>query len=230
MAAHGIRQETCGAAQRTGKIVVRYLLWILFAAGIFGAIQWQLHDRPIPHAARGMLAERTPDIALGASRPPWQDSNGFRYRALADFQFKAVVLSRNNYRMGEFADLSPTDLAIGWGAMSDPAIYRQFKFDQRGSPLAGRFVFPEVVPGTAIATRPFAENVALLLETLTHVHTIPANADVRRGLAGIRPGQVATLKGVLVEATAPSGDLYRSSLALHDYDCEIMWVDEVALE
>jgi hypothetical protein len=209
---------------------VRYLLWILFAAGIYGAIQWQLHDRPIPHPSRGMLAGKTPDIALGATRPPWKDANGFRYRALADFQFTAVILSRNNYSMGEFASLSPTDLAIGWGALSDPVIYRQFKFDQRGSPLAGRFVFPEVVPGTAMAALPLTEMAALLLATLTHVHTIPANGDVRRRLAGIRPGQVATLKGVLVEATAPSGDLYRSSLKLFDYECEIMWVDDLALE
>jgi hypothetical protein len=209
---------------------VRYLLWILFAAAIYGAIQWQLHDRPIPHATHGMLAENTPEIALRTSRPPWKDANGFGYRALADFQFTAVILSRKNYGIGDFAGLSPTDLAIGWGPLSDPVIYSQFKFDQRGSPLAGRFVFPEVVPGTKMATLPFAETAAFLLATLTHVHTIPANADVRRRLAGIRPGQVATLKGVLVEATAPSGGLYRSSLKLFDYECEVMWVDELTLE
>ena len=209
---------------------MRYLLWILFVAGIYGAIQWQLHDRPIPHATRGMLAEKTPEIALGASRSPWRDANGFGYRALADFQFTAVILSRKNYGMGDFAGLSPTDLAIGWGLLSDPGIYGQFKFDQRGSPLAGRFVFPEVISGTAMAARPLTETTAFLLATLTHVHTIPADADVRRRLAGIRPGQVATLKGVLVEAAAPSGDLYRSSLKLHDYECEIMWVDELTLE
>ena len=131
---------------------MRYLLWILFAAAIYGAIQWQLHDRPIPHATHGMLAENIPEIALGTSRPPWKDANGFGYRALADFQFTAVILSRKNYGMGDFAGLSPTDLAIGWGPLSDPVIYSQFKFDQRGSPLAGRFVFPEVVPGTKMAT------------------------------------------------------------------------------
>jgi hypothetical protein len=209
---------------------VRTLLWILFVAAIYGAIQWQLHDRPVSHATRGMLVAQEPAIELGSSRAPWQDASGFRYRALAEFRFSAVVLSRKNYQIGEFAGLSPTDLAIGWGPLSDPAVYAQFRFDQRGSPLSGRFVVPEILPGTAMAANPRADTTELLLASLTHVHTIPATADVRRLLAGIRPGQVAMLEGVLVEATAPSGDVYRSSLKLHDYDCEIMWVDHVTLQ
>jgi hypothetical protein len=208
---------------------VRLFLVILFAAGVYGAIEWQLHDRAIPHGP-GVLVAKTPSIAQGSSRIPWQDAHGFRYTALADFDFRAIVLSRKNYAIGEFAGLSPTDLAIGWGELSDPGVYGQFRFDQRGSPLAGRFVLPEIVPGSPMARRPTRDIEAFLLAHLTHVHTIPATADVERRLAGIRPGQLVHLKGVLVEAQSSSDGIYRSSLALFDHDCEIMWVDDVELE
>lgn len=204
-------------------------LAVLLAAGAYGAIQWQLHDRPIPNR-RGVLVEATPVIDASSARGAWQDAYGFHYVALADFDFRAVVLARTNYMMGEFAGLSPTDLAIGWGELSDRDVYEQFRFEQLGSPLAGRFVFPEIVPGTVMASRSIREVNEFLLAHLTHVHTIPGNARVRRRLAGIRPGQVAHVKGVLVEAVSPAGTIYRSSLALFDYNCEIMWVDGIELE
>jgi hypothetical protein len=35
---------------------------------------------------------------------------------------------------------------------------------------------------------------------------------------------------VLVDVIAPSRARYRTSLPLFDYDCEIMWVDEIERE
>ncbi len=86
------------------------------------------------------------------------------------------------------------------------------------------------------ATRPypppgaFDEVVAFLLQNLTHVHTIPRDGVVASRLSGIRPGQLVHLRGVLVDAVAPSRTMYRTSLQLFDYDCEIMWVDSITLE
>jgi len=114
--------------------------------------------------------------------------------------------------------------------LSDRQIYEQFKFSEMGSPLTGRFVFPDIRPGSDMAKLPFDEVVAFLLQNLTHVHTIPGDGLVASRLSGIRPGQLVHLRGVLVDTVAPSRALYRTSLQLFDYDCEIMWVDSITLE
>jgi hypothetical protein len=208
---------------------VRYLWWAVMAASAYGGLQWFLHERPVAHPS-GTLVEETPQIVLRSSRPAWQDAHGFSYTARADLNARVVVLARANYSVGEFAGFSPTDLAIAWGPLSDRSIYEQFKFSEMGSPLAGRFVFPEIRPGSDMAKLPFKEVGEFLLQHLTHIHTIPGNATVAKKLAGIRPGQVVHLNGVLVDTVAPSRDLYQTSLQLFDYQCEIMWVDEIEFE
>jgi len=205
-----------------------WVLWLLLVAGLLGGLNWYLHEREVQHPP-GALAVGEPTIALGSELSPWTDGHGFRYRALGRFYGRVVVVARHNYSIGEFAHLAPTDLAIVWGPLSDPAAYGDLKFDQRGSPLAGRFVFPEVKRGSALAARPFAETIAFLLANLTHVHTIPADSAIASRLASIRPGQVVEFSGILVDVTAPSGGRYTSSLALHDYNCEIAWIDALEL-
>lgn len=205
------------------------VLWLLFVAGVLGGVHWYFYDREVRHRP-GVLAPSPPSIVLGSDLPPWTDRHGFRYRPLGRFAGRVVVVSRKNYAIGEFAHLAPTDLAIVWGPLSDPEAYGQLIFDQRGSPFSGRYVFPELRSGTALATRPFPEIEEFLLANLTHVHTIPADAEIASRLASIRPGQVVRFSGVLVDVTAPSGGRYTSSLALHDYNCEIAWIEELELD
>lgn len=207
----------------------RWLLWVLLAAGVVGGVRWYLHDRGVTHGD-GVLAAAEPELTVGSSRVEWSDARGVKYRPLGRFAGRVVVVSRTNYSLGEFAHLSPTDLAIVWGPLSDPAEYSQLAFTQMGSPFAGRFVFPEIKRGSALARRPAAEVRDYLLANLTHLHTIAADRDIASRLAGIRPGQVIRFAGTLVEVTAPGGGRYTSSLALNDYDCEIAWIEEVALE
>ena len=207
---------------------MRWVLAALFAASIAGAVHWLFYERAVRHAG-GVLADAEPAIALGAELPPWTDAHGFRYRALGRLTGRVVVVSRTNYRIGQFAHLAPTDLAIVWGPLSDPDAYGQLVFDQRGSPFAGRYVVPEIRRGTPLSQRPFKDIESYLLANLTHVHTIAADDRTAAKLAGIRPGQVVRLSGLLVDVVAPDGARYTSSLALHDYNCEIAWIDELEL-
>ena len=208
--------------------MTRPLRWLLLLASIAGGVHWFLYARPVSHPAVA-LAPDAPTITLDARVPAWSDAHGFRYRALGRFTGQVVVVGRRNYALGEFAALAPTDLAIAWGPLSDPRTYAQFAFDQRGSPLSGRYVFPEIRRDSAMAGRPFAEVEAFLLANLTHVHAIPATPRIASALSGIRPGQVVRFEGWLVEVVARSGERYASSLKLHDYDCEIAWIDTLEL-
>ena len=44
-----------------------------------------------------------------------------RLQPLAGFSIQARVLGREDYRLGREAEFSPTDLALGWGRMTDVA-------------------------------------------------------------------------------------------------------------
>jgi hypothetical protein len=205
-----------------------WVLGALLLASVAGGVRWFLYEREVGHPG-GILAPTEPAITLGIDAAPWIDAHGFRYRALGRLDGRVVVVSRTNYTLGEFAHLAPTDLAIVWGPLSDPQAYGQLAFDQRGSPFAGRYVVPEIRRGTPLSQRPTREIQAYLLANLTHVHTIAADHEIAARLAGIRPGQVVHLSGILVDVTAPDGTRYTSSVALHDYDCEVAWIDDLEL-
>ena len=104
----------------------------------------------------------------------------------------------------------------------------QLAFPQMKS-FSSRFVVPEFRRGAELREHP-REELEALFRSLTHVHTIPGDPEIRKTLAGIRPGQVIRFKATLVLAVAPSGGRYESSLALGDRNCEIAWFDELELE
>lgn len=92
---------------------------------------------------------------------------------------------------------------------------------------AGALAMPEPVLATGSTLPPWTDDAGF--RYLTHVHAIPSDRPIASRLSGIRPGQVVELSGLLVEVTAPSGARYTSSLALHDHDCEIAWIDGLDL-
>ena len=55
----------------------------------------------------------------------------FTIEALAKYDIKARVLSRNNFSLGKESKLSPFDLALGWGPMSDQNVIDKLKITQR---------------------------------------------------------------------------------------------------
>jgi hypothetical protein len=49
----------------------------------------------------------------------FRQKNGYQIAALATFDIRARVIRSTRYWFGRESDLSPVDLALGWGAMSD---------------------------------------------------------------------------------------------------------------
>ncbi|MBK6805833.1 MAG: hypothetical protein IPG84_13710 [Betaproteobacteria bacterium] len=204
---------------------MHWLLVLLVALSLWGGWNWWNHERRVSHPP-GIVVEAGPVIRAGETRAPWQDDKGFRYASLGAFEGRAMVLARRNYDLGEFAALAPTDLALGWGELSDPRIVDQLAFPQMKS-FSSRFVVPEFRRGSKAAMTPAARLGAV---PLAHARHDSSDPDIRRTLAGIRPGQVIRFEGTLVLAVAPSGGRYESSLALGDRNCEIAWIDDLELE
>jgi hypothetical protein len=190
--------------------------WLLILLIAFGAWHhWQMRPDSTFMTAGAVIAENPMQKNLDAPIP--LQRGDYRIQPLAEFSIKARVLGVERYYLGREADLSPVDLALGWGAMSDPAVLRQIQISQ-----SSRFYYWYVnkfpIPREEIET--YSANM----------HMIPANGSIADQLSAIRPGQIIRLHGYLVEAHA--GDNWRWSSSLRRDDtgrgaCELVWVESL---
>jgi hypothetical protein len=187
------------------------LLIGLLGYGVFQHYQ----NRPVIHGA-GEIAPSEP-IQTNTSAAEVQ-LNGFTLTPLANYKIEARVLSREDYSSGIEAELSPTDLAVGWGPMSDEAVLNKIDISQ------GHRFFHWHVDEFPIPQREIEIHAA-------NMHIIPANDTVQRQLKKVRQGQLVTIKGQLIEAKRPDGWHWRSSLSREDTGggaCELMYVTELS--
>ena len=134
---------------------------------------------------------------------------------LAGFSVEARVLSREDYHLGRESDLSPTDLALGWGRMREEAVLARLAISQSGRWYAYRWRDAPPLPPDEI------------VRSSANMHMIPANANVARALHRVRKDERVRIDGWLVEADAPDGWRWRSSLTREDSGggaCEVVYV------
>jgi hypothetical protein len=137
---------------------------------------------------------------------------------LAQFKIKAKVLSKENYSFDRASDFSPTDLALGWGNMSDEDILDKIDISQSGRFYRWRVdSFP--IPRKEIET--YSANM----------HLIPANKSVAYDLKRVRKGEIIELSGSLVEVTSDiDSSRWKSSLTRNDTGagaCELILVESI---
>lgn len=172
---------------------------------------------------------RNTDTKLGpgvfASEPPVQESipttpsfsfGDYTIMPLASFHVKAKVLSRKAYRAGREAELSPMDLALGWGRMSDESVLEHLKIWQSYRWYRWRTPrFP--IPRREIET------------SSANMHLIPANDWIASIIDDVRKGDIVEISGKLVRVDADDGWHWISSLSREDVgnrSCELVWVED----
>jgi hypothetical protein len=217
---HRSHAETSAqAAQASADSPSMGLTGIVFtAACVWGAWNWY-ETRPLSRPAPGVVAAAEP-VQEPARLAPL-DMKGHRFQPLAHFRIRARVLSREDYRFDRAAKLSPTDLALGWGRMSDPKVYGQLDISQGGRFYYWRYQNEPPIPKEEI------------VRSSANMHLIPAGPAVRAALAKVRAGQVVSLEGELIEASHPSGWTWRSSLTREDSGagaCEVVLVSSLRIE
>jgi len=167
---------------------------------------------PVRHAPRHLPPRARGDVAGPA---------GWTLRPLADLSQRGRVLGTRRYRFDALASLSPIDVAMGWGAASDPAVLRRIAVWQSGRFWLGRHGpdLPRAVWSSFLAS-------------IKNVHCVPADAAARRALFALRPNGVARLEGSLVEARR-GGTVVASSLRYDDTgagSCQLFLVRALAVE
>lgn len=187
-------------------------LWIglALAVAIFVYLA-QEPNQPPP----GIIAARAPE-QTAVDHPPIRIDE-YQIFPVASFSLEARVLGREDYSMDREADLAPTDLAFGWGPMSDTAILEHFDINQ-----SGRWY------------RWYADELPLTRKTVeTHsanMHLVPASETVADELDDVEENDLVRLDGFLINVVADDGWRWNSSLTRTDTGggaCELIYVTDL---
>jgi hypothetical protein len=191
------------------------IVWVLLLAVCLALTYYSWSHREISRPP-GILVAEEPLQGAAAGLPDIQ-KEGFRIKPLATFDIKARVIMAKRYWFGQGSGLAPVDLALGWGAMSDSNILQHFKFSQ-----SDRFYY--------WSTKSFPVSREVIESHTANMHMIPGNNEIDTVLKAVRPGNIVRVKGYLVEAYAPNGWRWTSSLSRTDTGrgaCEIIWVEAI---
>lgn len=175
---------------------------LLLLVSLFALALWFYNDRDATVAT---------ETAAGLAYP------NYTIEPQKSYQMRARVLGTHDYSSGREAELSPTDLALGWGPMMDLQTLEEIEISQRG-----RFYFWKVAK-FPIPRKEIEHHSA-------NVHIVPANQSVVRQLAELETGDVVTLQGQLVNITGEDGWRWRSSLSFTDTGkgaCELLWLESL---
>jgi hypothetical protein len=192
-----------------------YLLALL--AVVFAWRDWT--QREIVHPPGVLVTEAPKQLAFVDAQPIQLEA--YRLKPRAHFELRARVLSRENYRWSEGADLSPVDLALGWGAMSDQAVLDRIEVSQGGRWYHTRYEYPAPLSDREI------------IRHSGNMHIIPADALVGKRLQAIRRGDIVHARGYLVDADHESGFRWNTSLSRDDTGngaCELFYVERLEIE
>ncbi len=197
-------------------------LWLAPALIILGLLYLILTREqsgpPLTHGP-GILAPNAPEQEMISSGDPFSYKD-YQITTLATFQLEARVLSTKRYRSGRESDLSPVDLALGWGPMSDEAVLEEINIRQ-----SNRFYYWKVEQ-FPISRKEIEQNSA-------NMHIIPANQEIEKTLKNIRKGHLVEIEGYLVKVDAKDGWRWKSSLTRNDTGngaCELVWVEEIQIK
>ena len=193
-------------------------LWILLCIVLVGWLVLPSHHTRIRDP--GILAPDIPvqqDVGHAATI---QDGD-FTLTPLAEFSLTARVLSRSDYSFDHAAALSPTDLAFGWGRMSDSSVLAQLDISQSGRWYYYHWSTDEPpIPKDEI------------IRSSANMHMIPADDAVRTVLRHVHAGDIVHLEGELIEAHGKDGSVWRSSMTRDDTGdgaCEVVYVRKLVV-
>ena len=163
--------------------------------------QYRLFDfRNIPFKSKGLDAE---------------------IKTIAKYKISAVILSKKQYATEWTSKISPLDLALGWGKVSEPENYKHIKVRQTMRWYQYKIDRECEVTPHYISTHS------------SNHHIIPANDNIRNAILFAKKHDKIYLEGYLVNVSGRYRNKnvhWRSSLKRTDTgkdSCEIMYVTSV---
>jgi hypothetical protein len=148
------------------------------------------------------------------------EHRGHRVTPVASFDLEALVLSRRNYGRDRGAEVSPVDLALGWGPMSNPRILSGIPIRQ-----SGRWYRFRIHTLPRISAREVHRNSS-------NMHIIPSDGIVSDALDEVRDGDVIRMSGLLVDVAGRDGFRWKSSRSRNDTGngaCELVYAETLRI-
>jgi hypothetical protein len=196
----------------------RHPILLFFLTLYVGWGAWHWYSNRAVSVPDGVLVSSEPLQALVANGEKIQRGR-WTLTVRATYRITARVLGRETYNFDPLSDLIPQDIALGWGPMSDSRVLRSMEMSQEN-----RF-FNWRTSAKTVVTMP------IIITHAANTHVIPANSGIARQLLRLRPGEVVTLTGELVDAKRDDGRWVNTSLTREDTGagaCEVMWVTDVS--
>ncbi len=192
--------------------------WVAVVIVLLGLAQvWdRFAHRAIVRPDGVLIATEPRQTAVGDALP--FAVREFTLTPLAEFSLHGRVLLTSRYHLGREAALAPYDLGVGWQRMSDSAVLRGLNLTQSARFLHWRWRDAPPIPEAEIT------------RSAANIHLIPANRHIASRIAALRPGQLVSLRGRLVEAARADGWRWRSSLSRTDSGggaCELLYVEAI---
>jgi hypothetical protein len=195
---------------------MKILMILAVAYGLFWFVFLRESEVNLPP---GVMVEKAPQQEILHKQKSFE-YNDYHITPLANFQIKAKILSKMSYRFGREADLSPIDLALGWGSMSDERVLERIDISQSNRYFYWRTDdFP--IPRKKIETQ------------ASNMHLIPADETIEKAIKQARKGEIVSFSGYLVRVDAEDGWHWVSSLSRSDTGggaCELIWVESFRVE
>jgi hypothetical protein len=197
--------------------MARKLLIISIAVLVYlGVRDWE--HKPITHPPGILVTEAPIQVSV---QPSGFRIDDYQVTKKARFEIHARVLGTEAYYLHREADLSPIDLALGWGVMSDQSLLNQLDISQSGRWYRWRYDHSIPVSDQQI------------IASSGNMHMVPAGASVERSLKKLREGDIIILQGYLVDVDHESGWKWRTSMSRTDMGagaCEIVYVESITVE
>ena len=196
----------------------RHPILVFFMALYVGWGAWHWFSNRSVHEPDGVLVADEPQQTLVENGEQIRKGH-WTLTVRATYRITARVLGRETYNFDALSDLIPQDVALGWGPMSDSRVLRSLEMSQENRFFNWRTSAKTVIPMPAIITH------------AANTHVIPSTPSIARQLLRLRPGEVVTLTGELVDAKRDDGRWIKTSLVRDDTGagaCEVMWVTDVS--
>lgn len=142
---------------------------------------------------------------------------------VAEYQLAGKVVSKETYSYGWEGEISPIDLAIAWGKLTEPEYEKYVSFSQRN-----RWYFYEYKPESPL------DNSYIIFHSSNN-HIIPATENISLALKTIKKKDKVMLEGFLVnlKGTYRGGTVTRNTSMTRkdtgDGSCEIVYVTKIRI-
>lgn len=152
------------------------------------------------------------------------DKGEFEITPVAEYRIAAMVVGSKRYRFGWEAYVSPLDLALAWGKLTDPEYDAYISYSQ-----ANRWYFYRYKAGS-----PFSKKYVITHSSNHHI--IPATDNLRKALERVQEKDQIYLEGFLVNLTGTYGSRevwWKTSLSRSDSgdgSCELFYVKRAQID